>query len=149
MKIMHLAPVPYAPALWPLTSQAVCQSCTTVHTPGLILRDAINQLSPLSSRSSGSIHHPAHPPDAQIRDGPRFPWRGMLLDVGRHFFDVPFILKMLDTMALYKLNRFHWHLTEDQVRCCWRPLTISHCCDVALTLQLLDARAMYQLTCSH
>ena len=39
----------------------------------------------------------------------------MLLDVGRHYFDVPFIYKMLDTMALYKLNRFHWHLTEDQV----------------------------------
>ena len=39
-----------------------------------------------------------------------------MLDCGRHFFDVPFVRKMLDLMALYKLNRFHWHLTEDQVR---------------------------------
>ena len=53
---------------------------------------------------------------AQVLDGPRFSWRGMLLDCGRHFFEVPFIYKMLDLMALYKLNRFHWHLTEDQVQ---------------------------------
>ena len=40
----------------------------------------------------------------------------MLLDVGRHFFSVPFIKKFLDVMALHKCNVFHWHLTEDQVR---------------------------------
>ena len=38
----------------------------------------------------------------------------MLLDVGRHFFAVPFILKLLDLLAMHKLNVFHWHLTEDQ-----------------------------------
>jgi uncharacterized membrane protein YgcG len=42
-------------------------------------------------------------------------WRGVLLDVGRHFFPLPFILRLLDLLALYKMNRFHWHLTEDQV----------------------------------
>ena len=52
----------------------------------------------------------------QILDGPRFWWRGVLLDVGRHFFPVPFIKKFLDVMALHKCNVFHWHLTEDQVR---------------------------------
>lgn len=51
----------------------------------------------------------------QVLDGPRFLWRGVLLDVGRHFFSVEFIKKVLDVMALYKMNRFHWHLTEDQV----------------------------------
>ena len=51
----------------------------------------------------------------QITDSPRFLWRGVLLDVGRHYFGVEFIKKMLDVMALYKFNRFHWHLTEDQV----------------------------------
>ena len=45
---------------------------------------------------------------------PRFPWRGALLDVGRHFFEVPFIKRFIDHLAFYKLNRFHWHLTEDQ-----------------------------------
>ncbi|BDA48591.1 beta-hexosaminidase [Coccomyxa sp. Obi] len=50
----------------------------------------------------------------EVVDAPRFDWRGVLLDVGRHFFPVPFILKILDICALYKMNRFHWHLTEDQ-----------------------------------
>lgn len=40
--------------------------------------------------------------------------RGVLLDVGRHVFSVPFILKLLDLLAAHKLNKFHWHLTEDQ-----------------------------------
>lgn len=52
---------------------------------------------------------------AQIVDAPRFLWRGVLLDCGRHFFPLPFIKKFLDVMALHKLNRFHWHLVEDQV----------------------------------
>lgn len=52
----------------------------------------------------------------QIVDAPRFGWRGALLDVGQHFFPVPFIYKFLDVCALYKINKFHWHLTEDQVR---------------------------------
>lgn len=51
----------------------------------------------------------------QVVDAPRFTWRGVLLDAGRHFFPVPFILRLLDLMALYKMNKFHWHLTEDQV----------------------------------
>lgn len=53
-------------------------------------------------------------PAVVIEDAPRFGYRGMHLDVGRHFFPVSFIKKYLDLMALYKMNRFHWHLTEDQ-----------------------------------
>jgi hexosaminidase len=53
-------------------------------------------------------------PCATIHDYPKFAWRGMHLDVGRHFFPVPFIKKYLDLMSLYKMNVFHWHLTEDQ-----------------------------------
>jgi hexosaminidase len=49
-----------------------------------------------------------------IEDEPRFRYRGMHLDVGRHFFPVSFIKKYLDLMAQYKFNYFHWHLTEDQ-----------------------------------
>lgn len=49
-----------------------------------------------------------------IEDYPRFEWRGLHLDVSRHFFQVSFIFKLLDTMSFYKLNRFHWHLTDDQ-----------------------------------
>lgn len=53
-------------------------------------------------------------PYLNISDAPRFAWRGLHLDVGRHFFPVDFIKKYIDLMAFYKLNTFHWHLTEDQ-----------------------------------
>ncbi|MBP5645652.1 MAG: beta-N-acetylhexosaminidase, partial [Bacteroidales bacterium] len=53
-------------------------------------------------------------PGCTITDYPRFSWRGSHLDVSRHFFTVQDIKKHLDLMAMYKLNRFHWHLTDDQ-----------------------------------
>ncbi|HEU4608962.1 MAG TPA: family 20 glycosylhydrolase, partial [Chitinophagaceae bacterium] len=53
-------------------------------------------------------------PFVNIEDYPRFAYRGLHLDVGRHFFGVDFIKKYIDYIALHKLNYFHWHLTEDQ-----------------------------------
>jgi hexosaminidase len=53
-------------------------------------------------------------PCARIRDRPRFRWRGLMLDVSRHFFPPSEIKQLLDVMALHKLNVFHWHLTDDQ-----------------------------------
>jgi hexosaminidase len=53
-------------------------------------------------------------PCLQIKDQPFYAYRGFMLDVGRHFFDVQEIKKLLDACALLKLNAFHWHLTEDQ-----------------------------------
>jgi hexosaminidase len=53
-------------------------------------------------------------PAIQINDYPAYAWRGMHLDVCRHFFPVAFIKKMIDVMAMHKLNTFHWHLTDDQ-----------------------------------
>lgn len=53
-------------------------------------------------------------PCASIEDQPRYAWRGMHMDVGRHYMPVAAIKRMLDAMALHKLNTFHWHLTEDQ-----------------------------------
>ena len=53
-------------------------------------------------------------PACRIQDRPRYPYRGMHLDVSRHFFSVAFIKKHLDMMALHKFNQFHWHLTDDQ-----------------------------------
>ena len=52
-------------------------------------------------------------PGVKISDAPRFAWRGMLLDVSRHFFTKQEVEKTLDTMALYKLNTLHWHLVDD------------------------------------
>jgi hexosaminidase len=53
-------------------------------------------------------------PFAEIKDYPRFQYRGLHLDVGRHMFPVEFIKKYIDLLARHKFNRFHWHLTEDQ-----------------------------------
>ncbi|HVE58008.1 MAG TPA: family 20 glycosylhydrolase, partial [Pyrinomonadaceae bacterium] len=53
-------------------------------------------------------------PAVDISDAPRFPYRGMHLDVTRHFFPVEFVKKYIDLMAQYKFNQFHWHLTDDQ-----------------------------------
>ena len=53
-------------------------------------------------------------PAVSIEDAPRFSWRGSHLDVSRHFMPLDYVRKHLDLMALHKLNRFHWHLTDDQ-----------------------------------
>lgn len=59
-------------------------------------------------RSTGSL------PCLTITDHPRFPWRGMHLDPCRHFWSVEFTKKYIDLLARYKMNSFHWHLTDDQ-----------------------------------
>ena len=61
-----------------------------------------------SDRSQWSL------PSVEIEDAPRFEWRGFMLDEGRHFFGKDEIKRVIDMMAIYKMNRFHWHLTEDQ-----------------------------------
>ena len=53
-------------------------------------------------------------PGATINDSPRFGYRGMMLDCCRHFFPVSFVKKYIDLLALHNMNRFHWHLNDDQ-----------------------------------
>ena len=53
-------------------------------------------------------------PRVSIEDWPRFEWRGLMLDSARHFFPVEFVKRYVDLLARHKMNRFHWHLTEDQ-----------------------------------
>ncbi|MEP6741379.1 MAG: family 20 glycosylhydrolase [bacterium] len=53
-------------------------------------------------------------PGIKIQDQPRFPWRGLLIDVGRHYEPMEVLKRNLNAMAAVKLNVFHWHLTEDQ-----------------------------------
>jgi hexosaminidase len=64
----------------------------------------------LKQRETGSSEIPS----VSIKDYPRFAYRGMHLDVTRHYFPVSFIKKYIDILATYKLNTFHWHLTDDQ-----------------------------------
>jgi hexosaminidase len=53
-------------------------------------------------------------PSVQVFDSPKYAWRGLHLDVCRHFFPKEFIKKYIDYLAMYKMNTFHWHLTDDQ-----------------------------------
>ena len=62
----------------------------------------------------GSVDDRLHVPHLEISDAPRFPWRGLHLDVSRHLFPVEFILRYLDLIALHRMNVFHWHLVDDQ-----------------------------------
>ena len=53
-------------------------------------------------------------PNVMIQDEPRFSYRGLMLDVGRYYYPVASVKRFIDLMAIYKMNTFHWHLTEDQ-----------------------------------
>ena len=68
----------------------------------------LQQLIPLEKRSILLL------PSILVEDEPRFGYRGLMLDVSRHFFSVSYVKKFLDVMSHFKLNRFHWHLTDDQ-----------------------------------
>ena len=63
---------------------------------------------------NGAVNADWYLPCAVISDKPRFSYRGMHLDCARHFFSVDAVKRYLDVMAVYKLNRFHWHLSDDQ-----------------------------------
>ena len=67
----------------------------------------------LPTDASHTVYRAVTLPECTILDYPRFEWRGVHLDVSRHFFPVKFIKKYIDVMAAYKLNRFHWHLSND------------------------------------
>ena len=72
----------------------------------------LRQLVP--ARPADGMESPAPIPFGAVHDGPRFAWRGLMLDVARHFFGVDEVKRLIDLMALYKLNRLHLHLTDDQ-----------------------------------
>lgn len=76
---------------------------------GVIMAAAtLQQLLPNDSKNGGTIA------EVTIEDAPRFAYRGIMLDVSRHFYTVEQVKELLDLMARYKLNKFHWHLTDDQ-----------------------------------
>jgi len=74
----------------------------------------VRQLLPPSIESSAVQPGPWTMPAAVIQDSPRFVWRGVMLDVARHFFSVADVKRYIDLAAAYKMNRFHLHLADDQ-----------------------------------
>jgi hexosaminidase len=73
----------------------------------------LRQLLPPGAERKG-ITQPVDLPCLSIADRPRFAYRGFMLDASRHFFAPAEIKRLLDLLALQKINRFHWHLTDDQ-----------------------------------
>jgi hexosaminidase len=74
----------------------------------------VMQLLPAEIESPATVEKVWTIPNVSIKDEPRFKYRGQHLDVCRHFLDVEYIKKQLDVLAMFKINKFHWHLTDDQ-----------------------------------
>ncbi|MGJ7031495.1 beta-N-acetylhexosaminidase [Niabella hirudinis] len=71
----------------------------------------ILQLIPADQKATAL--RPVRIPAVEITDHPRFEWRGLMLDCGRYYYSMDFLKKLIDYMAMHKMNVFHWHLTED------------------------------------
>lgn len=74
----------------------------------------LTQMMPDRIYSGSRQRGPWDVPCADIEDAPRFKYRGMHIDCCLHFFNIPFLKRYIDLMAMHKINRFHWHLTDDQ-----------------------------------
>jgi hexosaminidase len=74
----------------------------------------LRQLLPTEIEAEHRIGRPWGIPSLTVRDMPRFAWRGAMLDVARHFFTVNDVKEYIDILAMYKMNRLHLHLTDDQ-----------------------------------
>lgn len=74
----------------------------------------LRQLLPASVEIANNVVPSASVPSLHIEDSPAFDWRGMHLDVSRHFFTIDYIKRHIDRLSLYKFNKFHLHLTDDQ-----------------------------------
>jgi hexosaminidase len=85
-------------------------------TPAGMFRavQTIRQMLPPANEKKGSAAQNLRLPALTITDEPTYAWRGIHLDVSRHFFAISYIEKLIDAMALYKLNKLHLHLTDDQ-----------------------------------
>src|SRR5690606_37829205 len=79
----------------------------TAHQPAAVVNGILTLLQLAYTQPNGRIL-----PAMMIEDKPRFAYRGLLLDVSRHFYPLSFLKKLIDLMALYKFNTLHWHLTD-------------------------------------
>ena len=88
---------------------------TAAQTNGLFYGvQTLRQLLPWSIEHRAAMNRQLWLPGARITDTPRFAWRGAMLDVSRHFIDADAVKRYIDLMVLYKLNRLHLHLSDDQ-----------------------------------
>ncbi len=118
----------FAPSLLQLTSggeDILVKKCTGYDQEAYSLKISKTQILIKASSEEGAFrgvstlrnlsHASNHQvPCCYIEDSPSYPWRGFMLDCSRHFFSPAFIKKLIDVASLYHLNRFHWHLSDDQ-----------------------------------
>ena len=104
------------PEAYQLSVSPTQVSITASGTAGLFYGlQSLRQLLPVDIDSPAVINHtPWTVPAVEIDDAPLYEYRGLHLDVSRSFFDVAFIKRYIDFIALHKMNRFHWHLTDNQ-----------------------------------
>jgi hexosaminidase len=79
-----------------------------------LLPAGLLRAAPVAPEAGGTGTGPVPVEGAEVEDGPRFAWRGVHLDVARHFFPKTFVLKLIDLISLHKFNVLHLHLTDDQ-----------------------------------
>jgi len=98
-----------------LTVDSSGATVASVEAAGLFYGvQTIRQLLPALVEYTAAYTRPLYLSAVEIRDSPRFEWRGSMLDVSRHFFGPVEVKRFIDLMALYKLNRLHLHLSDDQ-----------------------------------
>jgi hexosaminidase len=109
--VLEIGPVAVDSSGAPAEAYSIKISSERVHVRGASAHGVFNgvqTLGQLLSPDTGEL------PVGRVLDAPRFAYRGLMLDVARHFASVGTVLRLLDCMALYKLNRFHFHLTDDE-----------------------------------
>jgi len=97
-----------------VTTKEVQISANEPHGIFNALQTLMQLLPPGPADAKTTVSHPVNIPCVNVLDYPRFGWRGLMLDVSRHFFSKEFIKQYIDEMAKYKFDVFHWHLTDDQ-----------------------------------
>jgi hexosaminidase len=112
--LLSLQPEKYAREGYHLNANARYIEISAATTAGLFYGlQTLQQLLPAEFYAGKPVEMPWRIPVCKIDDAPAFRWRGMHLDVSRHFFGVSFIKRYIDLLAMHKLNVFHWHLTDD------------------------------------
>lgn len=125
--MLEISSLPANPSIrFEINSKLPAEGYTLVVTPkGIVIQAAtgrghfygvqtLMQLLPPHVFSSAGSQGLWAVPACTIEDAPRFSYRGMMLDVGRHFFSVEMVKRYIDVLAMHKFNTLHWHLTEDQ-----------------------------------
>ncbi|MEZ6189865.1 MAG: beta-N-acetylhexosaminidase [Phycisphaerales bacterium] len=106
-----------AEGYWMTVEREMVTLCASGYEGAYFATESLIQLATPRAEATDGNGRKRSIPCVRIKDQPRYPWRGLMIDSARHFQDVPLIKSWIDRMASLKINRFHWHLTDDEA---WR-----------------------------